>query len=396
MKHRILLGFLVCLCACAMFAQDLSNIQIHGFVAQGFLYSSNNNYLSTNSNSGSFAWTDGAVSISDQVSDKLRVGVQMHMYQLGDFGGPSLQVDWASADYRANDKARFAVGKVKTVFGLFNDTQDVDAANLWALLPQGVYPIDNKSFDLAHYGADFYGEMPLGKQAGSFSYRGYAGYRTLDLDSGYVKTIDLMMPWFTGMFGLPSGTVTTAPSGTVFGGDLRWQTPLKGLLIGSSATAETIQGTAGASVSFRAARNVANQQYAKFERGKFMVAYERKRMPIGYSLTANTAGGPITVQDPVDWRSWYVMTSYRVAPKFQVGTYYSHLVDAGGGESTTVPGDYSKDWTISSRYDFNSHFYAKLEEHFLHGTDIGYYSDTNPNGLKSQSKILAARIGVTF
>jgi len=395
MRHIKLVGFLVCLWASAMFAQDLSNIQIHGFVTQGFLYSSSNNYLSTNSSSGSLNWTDGVVSISDPVSDKLRVGVQMHMYQLGDFGGPNLQVDWASADYRANDKARFSVGKVKTVFGLFNDTQDVDAVHLWALLPQGVYPIDNKSFDLAHYGADFYGELPLGKQVGTLSYRAYAGYRTLDLQSGYVKTLDLMMPWLDQSLGLPSAVVTNAPGGKVFGGDARWQTPLKGLLIGASVTAEDLQGSAG-EVTIHAARNLANQQYAKFERGRFLVVYERKRMPIGLSFTGNTVMGPITIPDPVDYRSWYVMTSYRVAERFQLGTYYGHLVDAGGGESTTVSRDYSKDWTISGRYDFNAHFYAKLEEHFLHGTDIGYYSDSNPNGLEPRSNILAARIGVTF
>jgi len=378
-----------------MFAQDLSNIQIHGFATQGFLYSSSNNYLSTDSSSGSLAWTDGVVSISDQVSDKLRVGVQMHMYQLGDFGGPNLQVDWASGDYRVNDQVRFSVGKVKTVVGLFNDTQDVDAVHLWALLPQGVYPIDNKSFDLAHYGADFYGEIPLGKQGGTFSYRAYAGYRTVDLESGYVKSLNLMLPGFEQSFGLPNVLITDAPSGKVFGGDLRWQTPLKGFLIGSSASAEDMQGTAGA-VSIRAARNLVTQEYAKFERGKFLAAFEMKRMPVGLSFTANTAEGPIPVPNPVDWRSWYVMTSYRVAEKFQVGTYYSHLVDAGGGQDTSRTGNHSKDWTISGRYDFNPHFYAKLEEHFVHGTDIGYYSDSNPNGEKPRSNILAARIGFTF
>ncbi len=187
MIRKSLIGLFVFLCASAMFAQDLSNIQIHGFVTQGFLYSSSNNYLTVNSSSGSLDWSDGVVSISDPVSDKLRVGIQLHMSQLGDVGGPTLQVDWASADYRANDRARVSFGKVKTVVGLFNDTQDVDPVQLWALLPQGVYSIDNKSFNLAHYGADFYGEMPLGKQGGTLGYRAYAGYRVLDLESGYIK-----------------------------------------------------------------------------------------------------------------------------------------------------------------------------------------------------------------
>ena len=388
------MGLLV-LVASVTSAQELSNVQIHGFAAQGFLYSSTNNYLSTNSSSGSFAWTDGAVSISDEVSDKLRVGLQMHVSQLGQFGGPTLQVDWASGDYRANDKFRFSVGKVKTVVGLFNDTQDVDAVHLWALLPQGVYPIDNKSFDLAHYGADFYGEIAPKGIFGTFSYRAYAGYRTLDLGSGYVKAIDLTLPSFDQSFGFAPALITDAPSGKVFGGDVRWQTPLKGLLVGSSASAEDMQGSAG-QVSFRAARNVVTQQYAKYERDRFLAAFEIKRMPVGLSFTANPGGGNITVANPVDWRSWYVMTSYRVAERLQLGTYYSHLVDAGSGQNTSISQNYSKDWTIAARYNFNPHFYGKVEEHFVHGTDTGFYSDTNPNGKQPRSNILALRAGVAF
>ena len=393
--RRTLLLLFVFFYVSTMFAQEFSNIQIHGFATQGFLYSSNNNYLSTNSSSGSLAWTDGAVSVSDSVSDKLRVGLQAHISQLGQFGGPSLVVDWASGDYRANDKARFSAGKVKTVAGLFNDTQDVDAVNLWALLPQGVYPIANKSFNLAHYGVDFYGEISPRQQMGTISYRAFAGYRTLDLDSGYIKSIDLLLPTIQQSFGLSSALVTSAPGGKVFGGDIRWQTPLKGLLIGSSATAEDLQGSAGA-ISFGTARNVVTQQYAKFERGKFFAAFEIKRMPVSFSLTADTSQGLLTIPDPIDWRSWYVMTSYRLAEKFQVGTYYSHIVDAGGGQDTLLSTNYSKDWAITGRYDFSSHFYAKLEEHFEHGTDVGFYSDTNPNGLKPRSNILAARVGLTF
>jgi hypothetical protein len=394
MMRRGLLILTVLFCATTMFAQELSNIQIHGFATQGFLYSSSNNYLSTNSSSGSLAWTDGVLSLSDQVTDNLRIGIQLHMSQLGEFGGPYPKVDFASGDYRVNARARFSVGKVKTVAGLYNDTQDIDAVNLWALLPQGVYPVANESFNLAHYGADFYGEISR-EQLGTLSYRGYAGYRTLDLDSGYVQGINALLPSIQQSFGLSSALITNAPSGEVFGGDVRWQTPLKGLLVGSSATAEDLQGSAGG-ISFRAARNVVTQEYTKFERGKFMAGFEIKRMPVAFLLTANTSQGSVTVPDPIDWRSWYVMTSYRVLAKLQVGTYYSHIVDAGGGENTSLSTNYSKDWAITGRYDFNSHFYAKLEDHFEHGTDVGFYSNTNLSGLKPRCNILAARAGLTF
>jgi hypothetical protein len=381
----------LCIFAGPLLAQDLSNIQIHGFATQGFLYSSNNNYLSTDSSSGSFAWTDGAVSVSDTLSDKLRVGIQLHMYQLGDFGGPNLQVDWATGDYKLNEHFGFRAGKYKIPLGLFNDSQDVDAVHLWALLPQSIYPTDNRSFTLAALGGEFYGNLGLGKKGGTLIYRGYAGYRPMDLNGGYVKTLDLALSPLDQAIGQPTTLITNAPNGKVYGGDVRWQTPLKGFLIGSSAMVSNLQGSAGV-ISFRVSSDTATLQYAQFERGRFYAATEFGREPVGFSASV----GPVVIHYPSDWRTWYVMTSYRVAEKFQMGTYYSHFVDAGGGESTSISTNYSKDWTISSRWDFNSFFYAKLEEHFVHGTDLGYYADSNPTGLKPRSNVLAAKIGFSF
>jgi hypothetical protein len=366
-----------------MFAQELSNVQIHGFVTQGLLYSSNNNLFTMPSSNGSAQWTDVGVSLSDSLSDKLRVGIQLHAYQFGELGGPNLQIDWVTGDYRASDKVRFSVGKVKTVYGLFNDTQDVDTVHLWALLPDGMYANDNKSFDLAHYGADFYGAMPIGKKWGTFSYRGYVGYRPLDLNGGYAKLIAQSI-----------GSAFTGGGSNVFGGDLRWETPLKGLLVGLSSITTGLNGTAPTG-SFHIPYATTPVPYAKFERGKFMAAGEYKRNAAAFDLTLNLpGGGTFLAPSKYDLRTWYVMSSYQILKKLRVGGYYSHYVN--GGKDQSLPINFSKEWTISGRYDFNTHFYAKLEEHFINGTAVGYYTSTNPNGLKPKTNALAARIGFTF
>ena len=51
---------------------------------------------------------------------------------------------------------------------------------------------------------------------------------------------------------------------------------------------------------------------------------------------------------------------------------------------------------MSGRYDFNAYFYGKIEGHFLHGNGLGFYESTNPNGLKPNSNMLAAKIGFSF
>jgi hypothetical protein len=378
MPRRIPLVLLVCFCATSLCAQRLADIEIHGFLTQGVLFSSNNNYLTMDSSDGSARWTDGAVSVSHSFTDKLRAGIQLHMYQLGELGGPHLQIDWASGDYRFNDHLGVRAGKVKTVLGLFNDSQDVDAIFLWTLLPQCSYPIDNKSFFLAHVGGDVYGDLALGSRGGKVQYHAYVGRVSLDLNGGFIKQ--------AAQYGV---VFHDAPGGKTYGGDLRWDTPVKGLEIGSSADVEALDGTAPTG-ALHLSPFLITAQYAQFKRGKLYLAGEYDRTPGNAVLTI----GPFMVPVPQDLRSWYAMGSYRLLKKFQVGSYYSHFVNKA--LDTSLPANYSKDRVISGRYDFNAYFYAKIEGHFLQGTGLGYYADTNPTGLRPNSNMLAAKIGFSF
>jgi hypothetical protein len=365
-------------CTGSLYAQDLAGIVVHGFVSQGFLFSSNNNYLSMKSSDGSPQWTDAAVNISDSFADNLRVGMQLHMYQLGQFGGSNVMVDWALGDYRVNDHFGIRAGKVKMVWGLFNDSQDIDAVFLWILLPQGSYSIDHKSFYLAHVGVDIYGGIPLGKRAGTLHYVAYGGQSTIDLNDGYIQTFAELGLQFTNSLG-----------GKTYGADLQWETPLRGLILGSSANWLAADGTAPAG-SFNSPAYTVPSIYGKFSRGKVYLAGEYDRIPINATITIGTEVIPFVA----DGRSWFAMGSYRLSKKFQAGSYYSHYVNKAA--DTTQPANYSKDWVLCGRYDFNPYFYAKIESHFLHGTNLGYYTNTNPNGLAPNSNMLAAKIGFTF
>lgn len=391
MRRRILIVLFLCACVSGGFGQDLSNIQIHGFVTQGVLYSSNNNLFTMNTSDGSARWTDAAVSISDAISDKLRVGAQFHVYQFGQLGGPNLQIDWATGDYRISDRAGFVAGKVKTVYGLFNDSQDVDTVFLWCLLPESMYPTDNKSFNLAHYGADFYGSLRLGKRWGTIGYRGYGGYKPLDLNGGYAFELSPDV-----------GSNLTSGGSNLIGGDVRWRTPLKGLLIGMSAIDTGLDGTSPTG-SFHIPYSVEPVEYAKFERGKFMLAGEYKRTASPFDLHFNDVDpypppfGPVipyNVISKYDSRGWYGMFAYRLTEKLQVGTYYSQSWNGLPGNSK-LPANYSNDAVLSGRYDFNSYFYAKLEGHFIRGTSLDYYAFDNPNE-KTASNLLAAKLGFSF
>jgi hypothetical protein len=182
----LIIAFVFAIGTLSVNAQSLDdlNIQIHGYATQGFLYTNVNNIFTTNSSSGSPAWTEAVVNITSQPEPKLRIGVQARYFLLGNYGN-AITLDWAQADYKVNDKFGIRFGKVKTPSGLFNEIQDIDPSYSWALLPQSVYPIASRNSFLAHYGGVVYGTLKLGEKAGKLEYRGWGGERSLSPDDGY-------------------------------------------------------------------------------------------------------------------------------------------------------------------------------------------------------------------
>jgi hypothetical protein len=376
--RRMLFLLLLCLAAGAVRAQDAEAVQVHGFATQGFIYSSRDNYLTSRTSEGEPGWTEAVVSITDTPVPKLRIGVQLHYFRLGDLGSESPQIDWALGDYKVNDYFGIRAGKVKTPLGLFNDTQDIDAVFLWSLLPQSTYTIDNRSFFLAHLGGEIYGSVPLGRLGGKLSYRGYGGENSLSNTGGYTEQLRTL-----------TGLQFTDPiRGPVYGADLRWQTAYQPLMLGASFFDQHITGEAPTGgVSFR---TLIPAYYAQFDKGRFYAAGEYRRQPNHGILQV----GPYQQPFQYDQRQWFAMTSFRATKKLQVGTYYSHQSDP------TLPkyqqGSVSKDFVLSARYDFNANFYAKTEGHFLHGTAIGFYPDDNPMGVNSRTNLVIGKIGFDF
>src|SRR5271157_137917 len=145
--------------AATLGAQDISNyttftvlgktVQVHGFVSEGFAYSNDNNYLTMDTSKGS-SFTDGGVNISTQLTDKFRVGAQIYDRNIGQLGKWHPQLDWAYGDYKFKDWFGVRAGKVKTVLGLYNDTQDMESLHTWAILPQSTYPLDVRATNIAH------------------------------------------------------------------------------------------------------------------------------------------------------------------------------------------------------------------------------------------------------
>jgi len=368
------------------FAQSLEelNVQIHGYAAQGFLYTTNNNMLTTHSSDGSPAWTEAVLNIGAQPIPKLRIAVQGRYFLLGNFGN-SITLDWAAADYKADERLGVRFGKVKTPSGLFNDIQDIDPSYMWSLLPQSIYPISSRNSILAHYGGVAYGTLSEGGKLGKLEYRGWGGERQIAANDGYT-----LAQTEAGILA-PNGI-----GGATYGAAIHWRTPLPGLMIGASDGRDPmwsgkITAGNGALTGTESISPFNDPNYfALYEKNKFMVAAEYGRLPV--SVTLQFTGLPPT-HERIDFQNWYAMASYKLTAKITAGVYHSQQFNR---QAPLGPARYSKDWAISGRYDFSQYLYAKAEEHIIDGTAIGYDTDLNPNGLKPNTKLTILKVGVSF
>jgi hypothetical protein len=291
-------------------------IQVHGFLSQGFVYTNDNNWLTMNTSQGSAAFTDFGVNLSTHINDKLQVGAQGYDRNLGQLGQYHPSLDWAVADYRFKTWFGVRGGKVKTTLGLYNDTQDLDFLHTFALLPQSVYPIDLRDATIAHLGGDIYGNISLRRRLGDLSYTAYAGHRSDSIYSGY--------PYYLSSFGAQIRSF----GGLQYGADLRWNTPLKGLLIGASRMNEDITGKGLALNPFMPQDGLvpyseaskadwANQFYGEYTVSRFRFDSEYRRYRRDQQLFNGASESVANIL------GWYVSGACRIGKQLQIGSYYS-------------------------------------------------------------------------
>ena len=408
MRGRILRWVLVCLCVGETAgAQEFRlwnrSVQVHGFASQGFVYTSNNNWLTMNTVDGSGAMTDMGLNVSSQLTDRLRVGAQVYDRNLGQLGQWHPSLDWAVADYRFANWFGIRGGKVKTTLGLYNDSQDLDFLHVFALLPQSIYPTDLRDTTIANKGGEFYGNIAMGRQFGQISYSAFAGVHSDSIYSGYPY---LVTQW---------GVFFREIEGPQYGGDLRWETPWKGVLIGASRMNQevTASGTyknlmlAPQPMRYETTTKAywSNQYYSRVLGRRWEVDGEYRRYFVLFPILPGSDAS-------IDARGWYLAGTYRISKHLEAGSYYSRytVTTASGGLAETVlptqtdtsqPQNHIYDKVVAARWDVNRYVYLKVEGHFMDGYGIGPYPDgfypqQNPAGFKPSTKALVVKTGFHF
>lgn len=346
---------------------DPSALQVHGFVSQGWIKTTRNNYLGhTERDQGSFDFTEVGINFTKPLGDRFRVGMQLFAHDLGPLGNYAPQLDWYYVDYRVADWLGIRAGKTKLPWGLYNESNDVDAGRVPVLLPQSVYPVSSREFLFAQTGAELYGDVPIGA-AGSLEYRAYGGTIFLNPDDSSTQLKDFDVPY-------------------AGGGRLMWHPPVEGLQLGASAQLLRFEFEFEPTAEQRARYEAAGQLPAgssgavtaalpiklwvaslEYQQQGLLLAAEYERSYVKYETTLELPATKVVNQ------GGYLMASYQLASWFTPGLYYSaqfpniHAKRADGVEPHPRS-SFQHDVAFTARYDITPHWLVKAEGHYMHGT----------------------------
>jgi hypothetical protein len=356
---------------------DLPSLAIHGFVSQGAFLSTDNDFLGR-SERGSVEFLEAALNVSTEVTERLRIGAQLFTRDLGPIGNYTMNLDWAFIDYKWRDWLGLRAGRIKMPFGLYNEFADIDAARTPILLPQSVYPITSRDFQLAQTGFSIHGSAAL--PAGGVDYQLFGGALFI-AESTFLDTGAQL-------------ELVEVDTKYVAGGQLFWRAPVTGLRIGASALHTNLALHLRADQLTTAALIMAGVVPMDFD-GSFEYGLRDVTLAVGsieyalddwlfsaeYSRWVSEVYSTIPMVIPgldQDEERFYGMVSRSFTPWLELGTYYSiHFFDIDDRDGNAPRNSmrfreshraYIKDLALSTRFDINDYWLWKLEAHYMDGT----------------------------
>lgn len=385
-------------------AFDLNNkAALHGFISQGYLDSSGNNFLA-DSLDGAFDFNEIGLNLNLRLSDKLRFGGQLLSRNMGDYGDNHIRLDWGLADYRFQDWAGVRLGKVKIPMGLYNTERDSDFLRPMIFLPQSIYDETRRDTWLAHWGGEIYGNVAMNDAFGDFDYKLFYGRIKYEGDSVYHDSTlanvntrladnrqspnpDPLLPTHINQ--------CDRDNDYLYGASLIYSPPIDNLRLGISYASQkdTSYGDNEKIGEYKTNSNfVLSLEYA-WRNFLLSAEYaENDRTQTLYDIT--TFDGPN--------QAWYLMLTCCVTERLSFSVVYDEYwkdkhnkddaVHASGRYNFTP---WRKDWGLGVRYDVNENWTVKGEWHTVDGTAL-LLEFFNPDGTERHWQYGAVKVSFNF
>lgn len=343
--------------------------QLHGFLTQGLFNSSGNNIFGQSDSGISLGQTEIGINASYQLNDRLRFAAQGLYRRAGDVDPGSLRLDYGLVDFTlfSDDSSTVGLrgGRVKTPYGLYNETRDVAFTHPTIMLPQGIYFDRSRALMLASDGVGFYAQQRT--SFGDFNLK--INYGMAQNDFSEIKTIVLAAPDARGKF-------DSEPS---FAAQLSYEINGGEYIFAVSYLDQEFQYTAlPGEFSFGGKLPIGNSTThihpllfsAQYNGEDFTLTGEYSYRWNDFGNFHPFGGGKFITE------SWYLEASYRIMPKLQATVRYDTITidkDDRAGDGAAFLGfprstNYAKDWVFALRYDITPSWMVRAEYQLVHGT----------------------------
>ena len=385
-------------------------VEIHGFISQGWLKSTGNNFLGrTSEKYGEFEFFEMGINFATSISDDIRIGAQFFMRDLGPVGNSVMTLDWAFADYSIIDEFNIRAGRIKTAYGLYGEYWDLDLVRPTVVMPNSVYLMSLRDLLINFNGLQAYGNIDLWDyEFGSIDYKvGGGALMVPDAEDSSIAYFfnNRAYDSYTDTFAFKVLDLKNTFLANI---SLQWNTPIDGLLL--KYTNLYAVGYADVRIEDalfdafkvigRADNRTSQYQNINFEDVIFWVtSFEYTLDSLMLVGEYCRYWGMFSSSDPnlvphatLSQERFYLQASYRFSDFFEAATYYSVQLDPDNrksrpfwqGEAQYVPNDqigfnsysgWTKDLAVSLRFDINYNWLVKLEGHLVDGTAVLYRID---------------------
>ena len=363
-------------------------VEFHGFLSQAWMNTTKNNYMANDTVGGSFSWTEIGLNASMQITDDLRIGGQVFIKELGQFGNWDPIIDWLYIDYRFTDWFGLRLGKLKIPNGLLGEYRDLTFTFPWAILPPG-YSYVSRQYSTSVWGAGIYGNILLGG-LGDMDYTFYYGTKSIDRDDAIsVRTGEELSAMLPGAVTTDSWDITA-----MYGGQLLWNTSLDGLTIAATTIMSNLSSDSDSvlgKVTLEVPDYCISKLSAKYQTEKLTLIIEYSREYSGNLTVAIPAIGMNNRIERIDKESYYSSLSYQLTDFLSIGTYYG----VSESRENRDDGKFLRDFAVNLQYKITDYWDVKLEAHACEGEST-LLNFNNPGGLERRWYLFVVKTSINF
>lgn len=354
----------LCLGGAHAHAVDLldGKLQLHGFLTQGAVSTTDNNFFGESDHGGSLDFREVGVNLSFRPHPDFQLSGQLLSHRAGESDHGQVRVDYALVDWTALSgewgNGGIRLGRVKNPFGFYNKTRDVAFTRPSIILPQSIYFDRTRNVSMASDGLELYLER-----------YGEAGNLYLNLVAGWPDADDKASEVaFLGRdrAGKPKGEFTQLYQAIYEGDGGRYR-------LGFTAVKGNVSYRPGVGDPLQAGHLdfdplIASAQYNA----------ENWSLTAEYALRyTRLSGFGVFPDNEFTGESYYLQGTYRIGPKWEAllryDVLYSDRDDRDGKKLSAATGQpaffsFAKDWTVGLRYDVTPAFMVRAEYHRVNGT----------------------------